>query len=472
MMDIEVLSSAPPQDNRIRLNGKKTGMLNPGRIANTVYPNVDENKMDYISINHKVGVNEQYVPSAQYGGGGSVYFPNTNLLGKFYLNIGLTVPAGTGYTQAVLPRNWEQRLVEQITLSPGANNQGEIAYHWENMFHTMVGQSSGAAELDFYCRQQGETILGTDFGTGGPPVWKIRDGKLWATMVLPILNSDWCTSTEERCYFDAGLLSSTIKLNIKFAQATAIFGNTYVPPVGEQTFVARIYYREGIFADPSESLRNVLKSKPNGVVSYPGFYYSPGNGTQVVSPTVGAPTQIINLQGFLNSDLYSMAFSFHLQSDIAPSAANSPACPFNTLPIYNIDLKYAGQSVYKVPDVGYELVQQESSILPVYLQNNYAQIAAGPSYRYGPTQNYVLFIDFSRLRAICGNRHTMPNTSRIYNQTLTLEVTFPRYFYYVDAGGTTRSVEIFGNTVLMYQTQYYPQLTVIDSVGTATITYS
>lgn len=463
---MDLLVKATPQVDELRMIGnKKHNIYNPGRQLDSFYPGPDHSTIDEVEACARVGSNIQDLPAARYGAQSQVSIKNQNLVGKFYCTVFLPVPAGTGKESAVLPRGWGYRLCEEIECQVGNSEQKRIS--WPQVFHTIFGQSSTSDEFGNYLECGGQQILGKNYTGIDFAPWNIVNGYFVATMLLPIMSSDFCTGEDEKLYFDVSCLNQPVNIKIKFSDYQSIFGNSYTPPANEQNFIAKIFYREMAFTDSAMSLRSNL-STSSKLLSYPSFEVSPGAGPKIVTASSGNPQVTIDIQGFFNKDILSMAVSFHLleEQDVTPSLM--PCNPFNTIPVTDIELSFGGSTIFKAPGDSYKLIQQESSTSPVYMTNTVAFAYGGGIYYYAPVRGYVIFFDFSRLRAICSKNH-LPNTTKFSSQVIQLKATIPSKYYYMSQLNTVQQVSCFDKPIIVHYSHYYPQLTIIDSTGTATI---
>ena len=188
---------------------------------------------------------------------------------------------------------------------------------------------------------------------------------------------------------------------------------------------------------------------------------------------------------FLNSDLLGMTLSLHMESELFPNVSSStvtgfnPAYPWNALPMYDIQILFGGEVVYKAPGYSSRLIGQEPTISSVYLNNTIVQLNPAltnpaTSVSRGNIRSFITFIDMSRLRSFL-NSSTFFNTIKLPQQVLQISFSVPSYYAANQAAGSGTPdilpTPIFGNMSL-HACYYYPQVTEINSSGSVNIFYN
>jgi hypothetical protein len=133
----------------------------------------------------------------------------------------------------------------------------------------------------------------------------------------------------------------------------------------------------------------------------------------------------LDLNTFANADLLAISLGVVLNTDKQPTGLSTPN-PWNFADIYNIQLSFAGQTLFQFPGKAYKLTNmltggdQDSSSIPgsVVLAGNTQPFSSVPR------DNYLVWFDFSRLRSVCLHSHLF-NTWRLTNQTLRLTFNTP-----------------------------------------------
>lgn len=457
------------------LGHKRTNLLNPGSVEVDYYYSATNSRVNPIESVMQTGSYRVSLSSPTYGGMSTVQINNQNLVGKVYLTIGLPKPAGSGIADIALPRGWGYRLIRQLDVLVGNSNISTQTFHNTQTFHTMFGQCSGAQELDFYLEQGGSEILGSAYTGVAFPDYLFIDGYAYATVILDLPWSSWCNGVESKLYFDTSLLNQPITLNIKFADYADLFGSVYAPPSNERTLQATLYYSELVYSNKEQGIRDTLKRSPDMIISYPSIYKTPSSSDILLYPTTANGGAFsCNLQGFLDSDLLSISLSFHLQEELNNTAG--PNNFYNCLDCYDLKLEFGGQVIDWYPANSFKLIQQQSGgMMPTYMTNVVARVISGDE-KYGARQAYVIFLDLSRLRALCTVgmpvKAPFPNSCKVPNQILTLTGKIPESYYFVDQASALQEIPIWDKTVVLKGSFFYPQISTIDSKGNFNVWYS
>jgi len=461
--------------DQIRASGnKKTNLLNPGSVESDFYYSSINSRVNPIEAVKQCGAYKVSLSAPVYGGMSTVQVNNQNLVGKVYLTIGLKRPAGAGIANISLPKGWCYRLIRSVDVLIGNSNISTQTFNQAQSWHVMNGQCSSASELDYYLQAGGSQLLGSAYTGVAIPDYLFVDGYTYGTILIDVPWSSWCTSLESKLYFDTSLLNQPITLNIRFNDYQELFGSTYVPPVDERTFQSTMYYSELIFSNKEQGLRDTLRRTPDMLISYPSIYKTPGSGDIIINPTVANNGAFsVNLQGFLDSDLLGLSLSFQLQEELVNTAG--PNNFFNCLDVLDLKLQFSGHTIIDYPIDSYKLIQQESSMMPVFATNVVSRIVGGLA-KYGARQSYVIQISLTRLSALCGEAGYMSqpfqNSQKIPNQILTLTGRIPQFYHFVDQNSVLQSINCWDKVVVLKQSQLYPSILVIDNRGNVNIWYS
>lgn len=195
---------------------------------------------------------------------------------------------------------------------------------------------------------------------GGVP--KIEGDNLNVHDAVVILNLPFSTLKHimNKRSFDAALLSSPILIQIQWAQASNFMSTSTKGATGISVYpsgfeIANLVVRQDLLTDKSQSLRNTVMNSDVFAV-YP--YCHVLSGTQRTETLLVAnkeTSMIVDLTGFLNSDLLAISFSVnknsHLNSvvDSMAEANNRPCNPGSTYRCKNIKLFYNGSTLFDLP---------------------------------------------------------------------------------------------------------------------------
>jgi hypothetical protein len=443
----------------------------PGHKYDSLYYNSENSKVEIVENVATFGKYKINLSSPTYGGTSSITFPNMNFLGKTYLHVEIPVPA-TFVNHITLCGGFALALINNIEILIGNANISSQRLDRISMFHSLVASKQTADDLKFDIDAAGN-LVATDFAPSTASTGRIINGKYVADVVIDLPWSNYCQAGSDKLYFDTSILTAPVTLNISFNQANAIWGTTYDAPVSP--FSASLFYRQLELTDRNDSLRNKLFSSPSGVISYPSLYRQ--SFQQKFVAVTDPDLNTFDLTSFLNSDLFAISISVHLEQDWLPTVGSqatnpTPANPWNSLPIHDVNLKFGGDPIYIAPGYVNELCNQESNISAVYLPNTLVYNNAG-TFVVSATKNFVTFINMTRINPYCYNDGVMgfPNTIKLPKQVLQLSFGMPAV--QESFSGTTRNTRVLtGASCLLNCTYYYPQVTEVNSTGSVNIFYN
>lgn len=457
----------------------------PGRRYDDLYYNPENSKVQLIENVSTFGKYKVNLSSAFYGGTSSVTFPNLNFIGKCYLHFEIPVPnfEDPNMTRITLCNGWALSLINNVELLIGNANISSQRIDKISMYHSLVASKQTADDLKFDLNAAGECATKS---FPADPLQRssanIIDGKYVADVILDLPWSNYCSGMSDKLYFDTSLLTAPITLNITLNGANSIWGTTYVPP--NDRFTAQLLYRQLELTDRNESLRNKLFSSPKGVISYPSLYRQ--SFYKQFNANTGVNLNTFDLTSFLNSDLFAISLSVHFEQDWNPTVGTAteitatPANPWNTLPIYNIELKFGGDPIYIAPGYSNQLCNQESNVSAVYLDNCivYNPLVGdtpGPpgTIAIGTTRNYVTFINMTRLNPYCADgSFGFPNTIKLPKQVLQLQFQMPEVQQSYNGTNLRQTRAINGKSCILHAIYYYPMITEINATGSVNIFYN
>ena len=403
--------------------GNKNILLSaPGVLLSDNYYDMYSHTSSMIETTWGTGKNVQSLPSLGLGTTTNINIPNGSFMAETYLQ--LTLPQLP--VNVTLCRGWAWACIAELQWLLGASNTSMTSTTGEALFVQAMSQCPTEEKRSEAFRLGGEEFLAPPLAIIGQDVPKIE-----ATILLPLPYSSLC----EKKGADTRMLTSNIVLTIKFKPPASIFGGSGVYPTAFQS--AKIFYRQGDLSNTNQSLAIPLRMDSNLQYSYPFLHQQPiisttFNGVRESDSTNGA---LVNLTGFINSDLVGIAFYVVRTADVSPTGGNSPS-PFNTDPISNIVMRYNGNVIYSAPGQSYKFINMTGIQEASFFQNSVIAPGAIAPFNSSPVDSYICWIDFAKIREACINGEHFANTFRVSNQTLTLN--------FNTAYGSTTSYEIRG----------------------------
>ena len=475
----------------------------PGRKYDDLYYNNQNSKVQLIEAVATFGKYQINLPGANYNTTTPITFPNLNFIGKTYINFRIRKPTTFASNSYVLTNGWGLALINSVEMLIGNSNIGSQRIDRTSMYHSMVASAQVAEGLKYNFDTAGDHIAGFNFVNDAQANYITINQEcdavgaqfLSCNVILDLPFSNYCGAEGDKLYFDTSLLTAPITLNITLNGPNTIWG-TNVPVFGSSDFTATLFYRQVELTNRNQSLRATLFSAPGAAVSYPSLYrqsfvqrFTPGIVGDLTSGAFSSPQ--FDLTSFLNSDLLGMSISLHLLNDVNPTitaGGDTYANPWHSLPFFAPFLTFGGEPIYKAPGYSWRLCNQESCISAVYYDNAVDSAVSNciDQYTTGPTpisvagpltmasRDYVLFIDFSRLRAFCNNSGELnfPNTIRLPKQVLQLTMNMPPYETLLNGNSAFMHRKIAGQPCLLNAVYYYPQVTEVNSTGSVNIFYN
>lgn len=385
------------------LRDKRALLANPGIKLDDVYYSALNTSVELAEVTYNFGRFNQNLSNSQFGGQSQVVIPNSSLVSTVYLRLVLP-PLVANQT---LPRGWGWAAIASINFLLGSSNVSLVQLLGQNVLQVIMAQADTDSKRNDFLRYGGEETFGP---TAGP---------VECVIILPF---PWSSGNGQYAKrpFDSRLLENPITLQIAFNQARSIYGGNGLPPVGFTE--ARIIVKQGDFAQPSQSLATALRMHPDMHYCYPFTYAQVGqiqtfqaNNNQSIS---------VNLLGFINGDLVGITIGVLAQTDSTPAANNTPN-PFNYQQLQDINVTFNGQVMYFAPgQVAYKMFSTDGELTSGKFANSVVNPGAVAPFTSFPTDTYILYLDWSRLRSASFEDH-YPNVWRIGSNTLVINFTLP-----------------------------------------------
>lgn len=390
---------------------RKVALLDsPGTKYNDLYYSAMNSTVSLIEETFKTGSNALSLSSLNFNSTSQVNIPNDNFIGTTWLN--LVLP--NTVADQTLPRGWGYACIDTITYTVGASSS-QFTIDGNSLLALAMSGCKNKEQKDELIRQAGQELLvplvapvGEDLPTNE------------ATILLPL---PWSSMCEERLPFDTSILSSNIVINIKFRDARSIYGGTAAPST--QFTSASVFYREGVLTDRSKSLKWDMMSDPSLILNYP-FVHSQNTSGIVAGRRVseGLRQTRFQLQGFINSDILGMYFILRRNEDVSPST-NAARNPNVYRDFINPRLLFNGNILYDAPGKSWKVANMTGNqSASYYFTSDISQASTVSPFTSLPTDAYVLYVDFSRIRSQCMPDHLF-NVSRISNQNLEFQFNTP-----------------------------------------------
>lgn len=394
------------------LSNKNILLSAPGVLLSDNYYDMYSHTSSMIETTWGTGKNVQSLPSLAFGTTTNINVPNGSFMAETYLRlvIELANPANANVT---LTAGWGWACIAEIQYLLGSSNASMTTISGEALFTQAMGQCPTAEKRSEIFRLGGEPQ-----GVGPAASF----GRFEANILIPLPYSSLC----EKKGIDTKMLTSNIILTIKFKPNTAIFGGSGVKPTAFTS--AQLYYRQGDLSNANQSLSIPMRMDSELIYSYPFLHAQPivASPFQGVTEADSSNGTLINLTGFINSDLVGIAFYVVDELDVLQSANRSPN-PFNCVDVQNIVMRYNGNIIYSAPGSSYRLINMTGSQSASYFANSIIQPKNGgvAPFAVEPKNCYICWVDFAKIREACVNGEHFANTFRVSNQTLTINLNTP-----------------------------------------------
>jgi hypothetical protein len=393
------------------LSTKRAVLSSGGTRYNDLYYNVMNSSVSLLECTFEYN-QIQSLPSLQFGSTSTINITNDQFIDTITLHC--VLPAIVANQSIV--RSWLARMVKSVAWTLGSSNSTQIYLQSDSIFQFLMGQCYSAEKRLEIGRLAGEEILAPQVPPAGEDTPLVE-----AFLVIPTPFSTLCNKLP----LDTTMLQNNIQIQIQFENNPyAIYGGTGAVPTSFLT--AEFIYRMGKLSDQSKSLRREMILSPSLQYAYPFTHAQSFTTPSFTGATFSSGRVVqLDLNTFANADLLAISLSVVANSDKSPTGLNTPN-PWNYADIYNVRLEFAGQTLFQFPSKMYRLTnmltggQQESSAIPGSV------VLAGTTQPFSsmPKDNYLIWFDFSRTRAICEMDH-LYNTWRLTNQTLRLTFNTP-----------------------------------------------
>jgi hypothetical protein len=380
------------------LSNKPVNLNAPGTKYTGIYYSRDNSAVEVIQSTYNFS-QKISLSSRQFGSSNSIVLPNSQFLSTVMLRLRLPVPVAN----QSIARGWGIRMIRTLQYQLGSASTTPVILTGEGIFQFLMSQCDSRVKRSQMLRFCGEqyTVVPVPPLGGAPPIVE-------AYIPLPLPFSSLCGKLP----LDTSLLSQPVSITIDFEEnARCIYGGSAAVPTA--FLEADLVLRQQALDDASKSLRNVMMANPALIHAYPMImaveHAVPGTFTGSVSSS--SPV-IVPFNSFQNADLLGISFRVAATTDYSPTGNNSPN-PFHCERLRDIVIKYNGGILAQYPGESYIAAD-------AYLPDQHASgwegsiIAAGTTTPFGtsPTDEYLVYIDFTRLRAAC--YHDMvENTWRI-----------------------------------------------------------
>lgn len=394
------------------LSSKRTAMANPSTKYDDLYYSRLNSTMSIIQSQANIGKWRQNLSSPEFGGSSTITLPKGNFIGTCFLH--LQLPAVIN--NQCLSRGHLYMAIKEINYQVGSSNLNNITISGKSLFHLLMGQANTSEQLNKI------------FRIGGDEKLVPGDGASEGDIIIPLPWSSFTGGQYQKLPFDTALLSQPLQITITFNPANKIIGG--VEPFPDGFTEAYLYFKEEILTNRELGMAAILKQSQNEdmISAYPFIHPQLYQSPVFAGKAPGSDPVILNLQAFLNSDLFGLLFSLHFDGDevnpggVVPANAR-PVRAFNSVEPYNVRLEYNGETIYYAPGYSFKLHNMSSIIGDPVLENSYINSFPAQD-TSAPTENYVVFMDLSRMRAASFHNH-WPNTPKLPNEVLTLSFNTP-----------------------------------------------
>jgi hypothetical protein len=386
-------------DDMMYLSQKRTLLAMGGTIMDDIYYSALNTTVSLSEVTFNSGRLAVSLSQTSFGSQSQVLVPNSSLLGHCYLH--LEVPDVVA--DQTLCRGWGYACIDQVSFLFGSSNVSQIAMNGQSLWQTVAGQCETAEKRSEMFHLGGEEVLA--------PTGSIQT----ADLLIPL---PWSSAAglNAKLPFDTSLLSNPITIQITFKAATAVYGGLGVQPVGFSRAI--MHFRQGDLANKSQSLRSMMLKRPDLMYAYPFIHKQTYTPSIFTGSTTAASPVSIPLLAFINADLVGMSIGVVRQSRLAPAASSTPS-PFAYDNLRNVTLSFNGLIMYQAPEQAYKLWNIDSQVGSSSLANSVVLPGNVAPFFSGPTDTYMLNIDFSRTRCLSFEGR-YANVWRIGNNTLTL----------------------------------------------------
>lgn len=388
-----------PSKDLIYLANKRTALSNPGTKMDDIYYSQLNSVVELAEATYNLGRFTTSLSQLTYGSSSQVIIPNSSLIQGVYLYL----QAPPVVANQTLPLGWGYAMIQSVSYLFGSSNVSQIDLPQQSIFQTLMMECETEEKRSELLRLGGEQYT-------APTVFAPE-----AYVFIPLPFSSIC-GIKNKLPFDTSLLDNPIILQISLSRSNQVYGGSGVQP--NALLRASCVLRQGDLSNKDQSLRPILNSNPTLMYSYPFIHrqsFTPSifNG----STTVGQPVSI-PLLSFINADLVGISIGAILTNKLVNSGATCPS-PFAFDRLSNIELKFNGLVMFSSPGELYRVSNMLSEPGAGSFHQSVITDSAVAPFATTAYDAYVVFIDFSRVRAACYDGHYQ-NVWRIGNNTLTI----------------------------------------------------
>lgn len=343
-----------------------------GTKKTALYYTKDDIQVADVECDFVTGRYSQSVSSLAWGSTSQFTIPNSDFLSQCILHVELPDLVAN----QTLPRGWLIAAIKEITYSVGSSNISQIRLSGKSLYHALMVEACTAEQ-----RLELLSLAGEAYNTLNT---KTVEGSV-------ILRLPW-SSMSHKLPLDTSLLNNPIQISITFHSADRFYGGSAAAPASMVS--GKLFTRQGVLTDKSNSLRRDLMNNSDLMYSYP-FIHLQSPSTKFLPSIAGE--QVVEISEFLNSDLTSIIFSLHYTAAQKNAGTTAPY-PNVGLELTDIQLLYNGQTIYEVPGRSGRLINMLWDEGASWC-DDVAFNPVGP-YTESPVQSFVYCIPMGDMKSI------------------------------------------------------------------------
>lgn len=390
-----------PAKDLIYLANKRTALSNPGTKMDDIYYSQINSTVEMSECTYNMGRFTTSLSQLTFGSTSQVIIPNSSLVNGVYIFL----EAPPVIVNQTLPLGWGYAMIQSVSYLFGSSNVSQIDLRQHTLFQTIMLECESAEKRSELLHLGGEQIT-------APTTYNPQ-----AIVFIPLPFSSVC-GLRSKLPFDTSILDNPIILQISLSRADQVYGGSGVFPTA--LLRATCLLRQGDLSNKDQSLRPILQNNPALMYAYPFIHrqlFTPSIFTGSTDPS--APITL-TMQSFINADLVGITLGVVLTNKTSNIGGATCPNPFAYDRISNILLTFNGLVMFSSPGEMYRL----TNVLSIpgsgsFHQSVITDSAVAP-FASTPYDAYVIFIDFSRIRAACFDGHYQ-NVWRIGNNTLVLQ---------------------------------------------------
>lgn len=396
-------TDAQIKQDLIYLANKRTALSNAGIKMDDLYYSAMNSMVELSECTFNLGRYTSSLSQLSFGGTSQISIPNSS----FYSGVYITFRLPPVVDNQTLPRGWGYAFLKSVSYLFGSSNISQIDLPQHVIFQTLMMECETSERRSSLLSIGGEEILTP---TTNNPV---------ATIFIPLPFSSICGIAAKKP-FDSSIIDNPVTLQISLARADEVYGGSGVRPTGFLS--AQLLLRMGDLSNKDQSLRNVLMKDPALMYSYPFIHrQQAGNLGNIIQGSTDPNNRVsISLISIINADLVGISFGLVPLTKLSNIAGNTCPNPFAYDDLSNITLEFNGLIMYNSPNNLYKLANLALTKGGAgFYSNSVISDGSLSPFTSNAQDNYVVFIDFSRIRTACFDG-TYSNVWRIGNNALTL----------------------------------------------------